>query len=567
MFDNTFSGAIPSNIGELIKLEILMLHGNEFTSTLPTELGAIKELTDLRIFSNNITGTLPTELGQLTSLKLLSLGGNQLSGTIPSWIGEMISLEQLYLHTNNFTGSLPTEVGNLKGPIALQATNNHLSSTIPTEVGALTQLTDLNIFSNAFTGTLPSELQHLTSLSSLSLSSNQFNGTLPSWIGDLNNLTELYLHTNQFSGSLPTEIGYLASLNVLDVGVNRISSTLPSELGQLSELTTLALNRNNFTGTLPYELVNLQHISIIRISHNKFSGTLPSWMNDLDLSVLLINDNQFTGAFEIDTSDMTDLCVDHNNFNGSLPLEIETDYSCRSFSDYDCLTFFGTEFCMAFACNVSSEKWSLHIDCRDENIVLKCFLTQKPGCLCDITYRNLTTLEYIGTFHSCHTCEDLEAMSFVWKYVDGTEENITCKDSLENFFLDLEALTLSTSIASTAITTPADTIEVTTEVLPRETQIKLEIESNVLRRGITFDSLALTDSRTLALDWLIYNDGMGLQDTDSNLGQRFVLALLAIDFGEVFRSNNLSWLSNKTECNWDWVTCDDQGNVTVLELG
>jgi hypothetical protein len=128
------------------------------------------------------------------------------------------------------------------------------------------------------------------------------------------------------------------------------------------------------------------------------------------------------------------------------------------------------------------------------------------------------------------------------------------------------ASTTTSSTSRDVITTPAITSVVTTEVLPRETQIKHEIESNVLRRGITFDSLALTDSRTLALDWLLYKDGMALQASDFNLNQRYIVALLAFEFGDLFKSN-VDWLSNMAECSWDWITCNDQGKVTTLELG
>jgi hypothetical protein len=59
---------------------------------------------------------------------------------------------------------------------------------------------------------------------------------------------------------------------------------------------------------------------------------------------------------------------------------------------------------------------------------------------------------------------------------------------------------------------------------------------------------------------------MELNASEPNLGQRYILALLAFEFGDIFKSN-VGWLSNKTECNWDWVSCNSEGHVTVLELG
>jgi hypothetical protein len=100
-----------------------------------------------------------------------------------------------------------------------------------------------------------------------------------------------------------------------------------------------------------------------------------------------------------------------------------------------------------------------------------------------------------------------------------------------------------------------------------EKQITQQLQRGVLKRGANkFDELDDTDSRVLALDWLLYKDKMKLQSTSSNLGQRYILALLAFEFGYTFRPN-VNWLSSMTECKWDWVTCNGELKVTELELG
>jgi hypothetical protein len=71
-------------------------------------------------------------------------------------------------------------------------------------------------------------------------------------------------------------------------------------------LENLFLDGNQFTGALPSEL-----------------GALQNNLISLDVSY-----NEFTGAFEIDTSIMKDLCLGNNMFRGDLPSEIETDYTC-----------------------------------------------------------------------------------------------------------------------------------------------------------------------------------------------------------------------------------------------
>jgi hypothetical protein len=52
----------------------------------------------------------------------------------------------------------------------------------------------------------------------------------------------------------------------------------------------------------------------------------------------------------------------------------------------------------------------------------------------------------------------------------------------------------------------------------------------------------------------------------ANLYQRFILSLLAFDFGSDFRFS-VDWLSGTDECEWDGVTCDLTGKVIMFELG
>ncbi|KAL3784571.1 hypothetical protein HJC23_010695 [Cyclotella cryptica] len=90
--------------------------------------------------------------------------------------------------------------------------------------------------------------------------------------------------------------------------------------------------------------------------------------------------------------------------------------------------------------------------------------------------------------------------------------------------------------------------------------IRNEIEENVLQRNVTFDTLEATNARVFALEWITNKDQMGLIASDSNLFQRYILALLAFEF------SNSRWLSDRDECTWDGVECDKDGRVVQLEL-
>ncbi|KAK3242273.1 hypothetical protein CYMTET_48030 [Cymbomonas tetramitiformis] len=69
------SGLVPAGDGQ-------KLYDNSLTGTLPTELGELTLMTYLWLQSNSLTGTLPTELGELTLIKQLSVCGPTEAGRI-----------------------------------------------------------------------------------------------------------------------------------------------------------------------------------------------------------------------------------------------------------------------------------------------------------------------------------------------------------------------------------------------------------------------------------------------------------------------------------------------------
>ena len=70
----------------------IVLNDNSLSGSIPAELGNLTNLTGLSLTYNSLTGSIPSELGNLTNLTGLSIGDNFLTGPLPQWLSEMAIL-------------------------------------------------------------------------------------------------------------------------------------------------------------------------------------------------------------------------------------------------------------------------------------------------------------------------------------------------------------------------------------------------------------------------------------------------------------------------------------------
>jgi hypothetical protein len=99
---------------------------------------------------------------------------------------------------------------------------------------------------------------------------------------------------------------------------------------------------------------------------------------------------------------------------------------------------------------------------------------------------------------------------------------------------------------------------------PQQLQsIRSLIEKNVLERNASFDG-----NRLHALDWILNEDKMQLDAADSNLYQRYVLALLSYEFSisNASTAAGAGWLSEEHECEWRGVACNNDSYVSEVDL-
>ncbi len=285
--DNSLTGRLPSEIGQLRHLVSLELYGNSISGPIPPELGNLSRLRSLILDGCDMQGSIPPELGQLTRLVRLSLSGNRLTGTIPAELGQLTNLTYLTVSGNELTGSIPSELGDMVNLASMFLSNNSLSGSIPRELGLLTNLRDLVLFSNRLTGPIPPEIGNIKSLVSLSVWDNRLSGRIPAELGRLSNLIGLFLSNNQLTGPIPPDLGDLHRLISLRLDNNRIFGSIPPELGHLGRLRELFLHENSLTGVVPPELGNLGFLHTLNLGGNTgLSGPLPLTFTELDLDNL-----------------------------------------------------------------------------------------------------------------------------------------------------------------------------------------------------------------------------------------------------------------------------------------
>ena len=290
LWNNSFSGPIPPELGDLHRLEQLHLAGNRISGEIPRELGRLSELRTLDLWNNSLSGRIPPELGDLHRLEKLHLAGNRISGEIPRELGQLSELRLLILSNNFLSGPIPPELGDLRRLARLRARRNRLSGSIPSALGRLAEAEFVDLSDNQFDGSIPPQLGALSRLLELNLSDNRLNGPIPAELGTLANLREIHLYGNDLT--IPAELGGLANLAALNLGANRLTGPIPVELGGIANLAKLNLGDNELSGPLPAELAGAANLEELDLRSNALAGSVPREFGNLVLlRSLILADN------------------------------------------------------------------------------------------------------------------------------------------------------------------------------------------------------------------------------------------------------------------------------------
>lgn len=306
--ENNLIGPIPRELGDLAKLETLVLV-DSLTGPIPGELGSLGNLKSLVLIGLGLTGPIPPELGHLASLETLALAGPGLTGSIPPQLGSLAGLEALILVSTALTGPIPSELGNLANLTRLFLSDNELNGSIPSELGNLASLTELVLNGNALSGSLPPALGNLSQLEYLALHDNLLTGPVPDSFLSLDQLQALSIARNSglcfpdtpafrsWLQGMDAEIEGLFCQNAGDRAAlvalyettggaswkNNENWLTDAPLGEwagvatdsLGRVTGLFLESNNLISTLPPELGSLAHLVYVDLGYNDLTGALP----------------------------------------------------------------------------------------------------------------------------------------------------------------------------------------------------------------------------------------------------------------------------------------------------
>ena len=110
-------------VNKLFLLEFLHYPLNKTPNYLPN-FENLNNLRVLSVFDNSFYGKLPVQIGNLSKLQELSLANNLFEGQIPSELSKLTSLEILLLNNNRFNGTISNEIKNLPNLMALEYGNN-----------------------------------------------------------------------------------------------------------------------------------------------------------------------------------------------------------------------------------------------------------------------------------------------------------------------------------------------------------------------------------------------------------------------------------------------------------
>ncbi|VAI94401.1 unnamed protein product [Triticum turgidum subsp. durum] len=399
-----FTGTIPSQLGNLSKLQYLYVSGNydglravdlAWLTRLPLlshldmsfvylsfvrdwvhTFNMLPSLKVLRLSECGLNSTMSASnlhsKSNLTHLGVLDMSYNYFLGTSfkHNWFWNLTSLKELYLSGFGWDGPIPNELRNMKSLQVIDLSWNDLEGLLPSNLEDLCDLKTLKLNGNNVNANMDEFMDRLpmcsrNTLQELWVVETNMTGNLPVWIGNMTNLTVLEASYNMLTGPLPVGVGALGNLKTLDLSYNNFSGVLVKEhFTNLGNLESLCLNYNNFSGVLLKEhFTSLGNLESLRLNYNNFSGVLfKGYFASLgNLKFLDLSYNNFSGVLLrehfVSLGNLESLRLSYNKFSGVLFKGHFTGLGNLKFVDLSYNNFSGVLLREHFAAGLCNLEW------------------------------------------------------------------------------------------------------------------------------------------------------------------------------------------------------------------
>ncbi|KAL3747881.1 hypothetical protein ACJRO7_016663 [Eucalyptus globulus] len=355
---NKFSGRISDIKGDALicgqsNLKTIDVSNNNFNGHLPNQFGNFKDLEILDLSWNSISGPIPTNVGQLLSLRELQLSSNKLSGNIPESIGQLSNLEVMDIGDNQLDGVVnELHFSSLTSLTSLYFWGNELVINVSASWVPPFQIQEIFMSSCKVGPKFPNWLRTQRTLSALDMSNASISDEVPYWLSDvLSDIEELYLSGNMLSGKFSQIIGKkMPLLTLMSLSRNNLSGGFPNSLCMSDFLSFLDLSKNQLSGKLPQcwrksqaylhwillgdnqlngqipnSLCYLEGLELLSLHGNGLNGVIPKCLLKLNLEILDLSDNQFTGGipqFGRHSQSFRIIDLEKNYFTRDIPLEL-----------------------------------------------------------------------------------------------------------------------------------------------------------------------------------------------------------------------------------------------------
>ncbi|KAJ4832779.1 hypothetical protein Tsubulata_018793 [Turnera subulata] len=326
--DNSLSGTIPDDLGNLVQLEHLRLDINKIGGLIPVTIGRLLNLRELDLHSNYLNGSIPESIGQLSKLQYLDVASNLLEGIVSEeHFLNLTSLTYLYMIGN----SLVFEVGPSWIPppqlVRIGLTSCKVGPAFPSWLQELRNISILEMSNASISDTIPDWFENISSsILQLDLSHNQIRKSLPKFRESLlppervNWRRAIFLDSNMFEGPLtlfPSDVG------LLDISNNFLWGNIPPQIGNLMpNLGFLSLSNNHLNGTIPTSLCKMEFLEVLDLSKNQISGRIPQCLKELKtLSAVDMSSNFLSGHIPpLGSLILRSLHLENNSLIGEIPL-------------------------------------------------------------------------------------------------------------------------------------------------------------------------------------------------------------------------------------------------------